>query len=268
MNDKLLNIEQAAQYLNVSKTTLRRWTKSGTLACMRVGAKGERRFLQKDLDTCLLESGEQRPIAVPPRPPRADPLTALREGAAKGVPKHVCLHFQDRDELWDLFRPYVRFQMKNNAPILYIHDPAEREDVMTRFRSEGWEPEALIANGLLRLMLPEESYLRSGVFVAERMIDFMESAILGFRSAGHTTVLLSGEMNWYMGDAPGVVMMFNYERLLNTLLLRYPDVTIVCHYDMHRMSGAAAIGAMCSHPHVHLPHQFRPGYYAQEHSAA
>jgi hypothetical protein len=45
-------------------------------------------------------------------------------------------------------------------------------------------------------------------------------------------------------------------------------VTIVCHYDMHRMSGAAAIGAMCSHPHVHLPHQFRPGYYAQEHAAA
>ena len=43
MNDKLLTIEQAAQYLNVSKTTLRRWTKSGTLACMRVGAKGERR---------------------------------------------------------------------------------------------------------------------------------------------------------------------------------------------------------------------------------
>jgi hypothetical protein len=57
-------------------------------------------------------------------------------------------------------------------------------------------------------------------------------------------------------------------RLLNALLLRYPDVTIVCHYDMHRMSGAAAIGAMCSHPHVHLPHQFRPGYYAQEHAAA
>jgi len=39
-----LNIEQAARLLNVSETSLRRWTNSGRLACLRVGRRRERRF--------------------------------------------------------------------------------------------------------------------------------------------------------------------------------------------------------------------------------
>jgi excisionase family DNA binding protein len=41
---KLLTIEEAARYLNVSKVSLRRWSNSGRLRCFRVGVRGERRF--------------------------------------------------------------------------------------------------------------------------------------------------------------------------------------------------------------------------------
>ena len=34
--DELLDIEQAARFLNVSETSLRRWTNAGRLACLRV----------------------------------------------------------------------------------------------------------------------------------------------------------------------------------------------------------------------------------------
>jgi excisionase family DNA binding protein len=51
MNDQedLLDIKQAARYLQVSETSLRRWTNSGQLACLRVGRKRERRFRRADL---------------------------------------------------------------------------------------------------------------------------------------------------------------------------------------------------------------------------
>ena len=42
--EALLNIEQAAHFLNVSETSLRRWTNDGRLACLRVGRRRERRF--------------------------------------------------------------------------------------------------------------------------------------------------------------------------------------------------------------------------------
>jgi excisionase family DNA binding protein len=258
---RLLTIEEAAQYLHVSKTSLRRWTTLGTLACVRVGARRERRFLRDDLDRFLDREA---------RPPEAfgvlaslNPIGALAEAAVLGVPRHVSLHFHDRDELWRLFRPYVLDHLKRGAPILYVHEQDSREDVLRRLRSEGWDPERLAHEGLLRLLVPAEAYLRTGSFAPERMIDFMESAILDRRAAGHQVVLISGEMTWCLSGAPGVEGMIDYEQRLNDLLARYPEVTIVCHYDMHRLSGAVTLGALCSHPHVQLSDRLVRGYYAQ-----
>lgn len=47
--EDLLDIRQAARFLNVSETSLRRWTNSGRLACLRVGLKRERRFRRAHL---------------------------------------------------------------------------------------------------------------------------------------------------------------------------------------------------------------------------
>src|SRR6266550_1917282 len=47
--NELLDIAQAAAFLNVSETSLRRWTNSGQLPCLRVGRRRERRFRREDL---------------------------------------------------------------------------------------------------------------------------------------------------------------------------------------------------------------------------
>jgi excisionase family DNA binding protein len=47
--EDLLDIKQAARYLQVSETSLRRWTNGGQLACLRVGLRRERRFRRADL---------------------------------------------------------------------------------------------------------------------------------------------------------------------------------------------------------------------------
>src|SRR3989475_10809828 len=57
--DDVLDIKQAAQFLKVSETALRRWTNAGRLACLRVGRKRERRFRRTD----LLAFVEQQPLA-------------------------------------------------------------------------------------------------------------------------------------------------------------------------------------------------------------
>jgi len=54
--------------------------------------------------------------------------------------------------------------------------------------------------------------------------------------------------------------MYEYECQLNAMYRRYPKVTAVCHYDLHRLSGAVALGGFCSHPHVLLPERSTPGY--------
>lgn len=261
--DQLLTIEEAAQYLNVSKTSLRRWTKLEKLPCVRVGMRHERRFHKSDLDKFMVvvEGSPEPAVARTARPGAVEEKLTAGDTVAVSAVHHVALYFHDRDELWRLFRPYVAEHLNAGAPFLYIHDENSREDVIARLRSEGWDPERLVADGLLKLLVPAESYLRSGTFVPERMIDFMESAILNWRACGHDKILVSGEMAWYLSGATGVERMIEYEYLLNDMLLRYPQVTIVCHYDLHRLSGAVALGGMCSHPQVQLPDRRAPGLF-------
>src|SRR5207244_2512321 len=41
---ELLDIREAAGFLRVSETSLRRWTNAGQLPCLRIGGRRERRF--------------------------------------------------------------------------------------------------------------------------------------------------------------------------------------------------------------------------------
>jgi transcriptional repressor of dcmA and dcmR len=51
--ESLLNIKEAAEFLNVSEMTVRRWTNQGLLNCYRVGKRRARRFRSQDLMACL-----------------------------------------------------------------------------------------------------------------------------------------------------------------------------------------------------------------------
>ncbi len=48
-NSGLMTLDEAAAYLGVAKITLRRWTTSGQLRCVRVGQRRDRRFRRSDL---------------------------------------------------------------------------------------------------------------------------------------------------------------------------------------------------------------------------
>jgi excisionase family DNA binding protein len=259
VNEPLLSLDEAARYLNVSKTSLRRWTNAGRLVCVRVGRRGERRFRLSDIKRFLEPeaAAAPEPVGAHGREPRA----VLDDAAQRGVARHVCLHYRHRDELWRLFRHYVLDHLNRGSPLVYIHEEGARADVLGRLAGDGFDPADLQRRGLLRLLVPSEAYLRTGSFVGSRMVDFVEAAILDRRAMGFASTLISGDMTWYLTGAEGVQEMIPYETALNDLLRRYPDVTIVCNYDMVRLPVDIHLGALCSHPHAHLPDRMAFGYY-------
>src|SRR3989442_10562052 len=74
--DELLDIKQAAQFLGVSETSLRRWTNAGLLACLRVGRRRERRFRRADL-LDFLEKGEAGSPPLRRQPPSFRPARGV-----------------------------------------------------------------------------------------------------------------------------------------------------------------------------------------------
>ena len=257
--EPLLTLDQAARYLSVSKSSLRRWTNDGRLACHRVGVRRERRFARADLDAHLervrgLSGRDARHASL-------SPMVALDEAVRHGEIPHVSVYFRDDDELWRLVRPYLLSHLGAGHPIVYICDTVPRETFREKLRAEGFDPAALEAAGDLRLLTAPETYLLTGGFTADAMVALIEAAILDTRAAGHGSAMISGEMTWYFTGAPGVDQIIDYEARLNGLMSRYPGITIVCSYDLRRFGGAMVVDSLTAHPFAHLPDRFVRGFY-------
>src|SRR2546429_9226841 len=95
---RFLTIAEAAEFLHVSETSLRRWTNSGKLRCFRVGGRGERRFLVEDLLEFVASGKVQQEPSSTESGIVADPASAER---------HICLFFVNQDEQWLMMRPYL-----------------------------------------------------------------------------------------------------------------------------------------------------------------
>jgi len=95
---RFLTITEAAEFLQVSETSLRRWTNSGKLRCFRVGGRSERRFLQEDLLAFM------QTMNLQPEPPVTETETNTDTLSEE---RHICLFFVNQDEQWQMMRPYL-----------------------------------------------------------------------------------------------------------------------------------------------------------------
>jgi excisionase family DNA binding protein len=240
---RFLTIKEAAEFLHVSEVSLRRWTNSGKLRCFRVGGRNERRFLVEDLIAFMPSEGIQSEQQV-------DEAETVDDNTTDYTERHISLFFRDAEEQWKLLRPYIVDHLNAGAPVIYLQHSTSSEQLMQRLHAEGLPLDKLIARGLLRVLPPSQTYLLPGRFDAQRMLDFIETAIQAGLEAGHKRVLMTGEMTWSLQGTPGAEEMAAYEERLNPLVDKYPAVTIVCQYDLKRFSGDIILDALLTHPSI------------------
>jgi len=257
---RFLTITEAAEFLQVSETSLRRWTNNGTLRCFRVGGRNERRFLKEDLLAFMQKIDLQLDEQEPESETYFDTLSEM-DSDSLSVERHVCLFFKNHEEQWQMMHPYIFEHLRAGVPVLYIQDSTSPERLKELLSAEGFPVDDLISRGLLKILPPTEAYLLTGRFDAQRMLAFMESAILGAFASGHDRVFLTGEMTWSLPNTPGAESMMQYEALLNPIVDKYPGVTIVCQYDLKRFDGPSVLEALLTHPSVHVSSGRVAGFY-------
>ena len=255
---RFLTIAEAAEFLHVSEISLRRWTNSGKLPSFRVGGRNERRFLMDDLVAFMPSGGSQPALSKQ----RAAEIQVIPEGEADQ--RHICLFFLNPDEQWQMLRPYILANLNAQVPVLYIHDSTTPSRLLELLRAEGLPLEELIARGFLRLLPPAQTYLLGGSFDAQRMLSFIEAAILGVLVAEYTRILIIGEMTWLLEVGQDAEQLKPYEAQLNPIVEKYPEATIICQYDLRRFNGPNVLDALLTHPSVQLPLGRVPGFYGLE----
>lgn len=244
-NQKLLTIAEAADLLNVSKASLRRWTNQGQLKCHRLGERKERRFLLSDLmayapigEKSLLASqaASSESISDPTSSPCNDHL-------------HFCSQYRNSNEQWAMLQPHLLRHLEPGTVTVYLYegDVTRIENWITK---AGFDPGTLQAQGILRLIPADSIYLKDGCFEVDRIMAFWKNTFTNLKVAGTERLFISGEMSWATKGAPGSELLLEYESKLQETVVDYPWVTVLCQYDLNAFPSTTIYDTLVIHPCV------------------
>jgi len=227
--EELLDIKQAAQFLKVSETSLRRWTNAGRLACLRVGRKRERRFRRTDL---LAFAEEQPAVGSGPKPTGANPAT-------RG--SHLCgLYASDLSRV-SLAVAFLAEGLTPRSVSYLAAAPDTRQQIHAHLERRHATIDADIEKG--RLVLTEYAAL------APVQLDYWETSFTRATRSGARAVRVVGDVSGGLGKHLAPHELVEYERDYERLAQRF-GVDSLCLYDVRRSSGLDVLDVFKCHKDV------------------
>jgi excisionase family DNA binding protein len=233
--DELLDIEQAAKFLNVSETSIRRWTNAGRLACYRVGPKRERRFRHADLIAFM----ERQGVAAVGTPIDAAEEHVDIDGVKLRFGSHLAgLYSSDLGRI-RLAISFLADGFRPGSVNFLVALPATRDDILGHLEREGRSIAAEVDAGRLVLL----AYHRTG----REQIDRFAREFTHARHRGARSFRLVGDMTGF-AEHVSREGLHEYESAYDQLIAsRFPVVTL-CQYDVRLFSNDDVLQALRAHP--------------------
>jgi transcriptional repressor of dcmA and dcmR len=233
----LLDIAEAARFLSVSETSLRRWTNSGALQCLRVGRRRERRFRRAH----LLAFTEQQPPRLPPEISELAPISTgrpLDHPIAVTHGAHLCaLYASDLGRI-TLAVPFILEGLQEGSMVYVVSAARSTNQILRYLRQKRPSLERDIADK--KLLFGE--YQKT----PREQIKKFEAQLNKAAAAGAQSFRVFGDV-WGMRKAGSEQRFAEYEALYDQFIARrYPLVT-VCAYDARRFSGVGVLEALKVH---------------------
>lgn len=216
---RLLTIKEAASYLNVSEMSIRRWTNSGKLKCLRVGQKNERRFRIEDIKSYIA----------------GDVLSAI---SSLKLPEesHVAHFYKNQEEGLEMCLASVKKGLDQGEVVVAVVTKKKGNALKAKLHEQGVLADILEAQQILTVFDGCKSPDEQIAFI-DRIIEISKN-FKGFR--------LVGDMVWTRDKKWNVEMLRKLENLTNhqrkKLTAKY-----VCQYDLGVFSRDEAFLAMQTH---------------------
>jgi excisionase family DNA binding protein len=237
--ERLLDIKDAAEFLNVSEMTIRRWTNSGRLKCYRVGGKRERRFHMGDVEEFLQGS-------------RGLSLRPLGLGGQK-VPdgSHMTHFYLGKEEAFGVSIPYLLEGIKRGEALLAVMPPERSRELLANLEQQRYPVGNWLKSG--RLQLSE------GMDSPEEMIRYLASFT---KKAGQ--LRLVGDGAWAIRKGWDSAAFRALEEAGDSLRSRGGKLYL-CQYSLEHFSGADIMMAAELHGQIIYKGRLEKSpYYAQE----
>lgn len=161
---------------------------------------------------------------------------------------HVCGFYYGEDERDALLLPFLRAGLEDGAKCVAVVDSTTPDDVIERI---GGTPET-VASGQLEFYGSDETYLRTGSFDPDLMIEFWEGRARDISAEGRfDSVRLLGEMSWLERVPPERESVVRYETWADEFVARCPQ-TVLCLYDLRKLGSGILMDLLRTHPKLLL----------------
>lgn len=236
--DELLNIKQAAEFLNVSETSLRRWTNSGRLACLRVGRKRERRFRRADLLAFLEEEptamGAGRAVEFLPARRTETSEEPLGESA------HLCGLYTSDEARATQAAAFLADGLRLGSACFVMATSAVRDEIQAQLARSHPELPAAADGGLIGIT---EYAGSSRAQLHELDVRYRAALDAGAPSLRAVTDV------WFVAEWLTRKELIEFEAGYDQLNRRYPLLTL-CLYDLRRFGGMDVVDALKGHADI------------------
>lgn len=162
---------------------------------------------------------------------------------------HLCTFYSGASGRDAIVLPFLAEGIRAGDRCLCFLDTAMPSDVLSSLASQV-DVGPSVETGQLEVGTPAESYLRSGTFSAQEMIDYWgEAAAATMGAAGFSLTRATGEMPTVLNEPAERAEFFRYEARLNEVIPDYPEI-ILCLYDLERFGADMLMNALRTHPMV------------------
>jgi len=236
-SDELLDISQAAQFLQVSETSLRRWTNAGHLSCLRVGLRRERRFRRGD----LIEFMEQQPgIHIAATAISSFPRgTAVVGGAETNHGTHMCGLYGNDRACVQLTVGFLAGGLRAGSTSFLVTKPGVQRALLDSLHQE----RPSLKSDLNARRLVVSHYAKSG----DAQIEYFQNEFDRVLASGVRSLRVVADVAGLAGKLSPDALA-DYESAYSELIAaKYPVVSL-CQYDVRVFSSAAILTALRGHP--------------------
>jgi transcriptional repressor of dcmA and dcmR len=238
-NQQLMNIKQAARLLNVSEVSLRRWTSSGKLSCLRVGAKRERRFQRADLMAFLEEQAGGSPGLTPEAPASGATTQISLDGIAIDHGSHLCMIYENDFGRVRWSVPFLDDGLEAGGACALVADGDAQEHILDELGR--LRPRLKSDIGAGRLIVSD------GASSAIEMYEMAEAFLENSTRAGSQSIRILGDMAWCLSKEMALKELADFELRYNNFLARSFPVVSLCQYDARRFTGQGVLTALKCH---------------------
>ncbi|ELZ05262.1 MEDS domain-containing protein [Natrialba asiatica] len=167
-----------------------------------------------------------------------------------GSNDHLASVYDNQDDQFAAVVPFIKEGLEQGEQCLYVADDNTTETVLDALREGGIDVEAAQETGALSICTKADTYLRTGEFEPETMVEFWEETLAEARDReGYEGVRAAAEMTWALEEDTGLDQLVRYEALLNTIY-EGDDYVVLCQYNRDRFSTDVLSDVIRSHPLV------------------